>query len=104
MESEPISPTSPSPTSNQGSLPLKVMPAPPPKENAWAKRSLGGGANEKEAPPSANAPINKSAPRPNRKEVKRDKDPRIASEPKKYEESAPPVSTSPGLDPSMRIS
>ncbi|XP_056316161.1 eukaryotic translation initiation factor 4Bb isoform X3 [Danio aesculapii] len=90
QESEPISPTSPSPTSNQGSLPLKVMPAPPPKENAWAKRSLGGGANEKEAPPSTNAPINKSAPRPNRKEVKRDKDPRIASEPKKYEESAPP--------------
>lgn len=66
QESEPISPTSPSPTSNQGSLPLKVMPAPPPKENAWAKRSLGGGANEKEAPPLATAPINKSAPRPNR--------------------------------------
>lgn len=36
-----------SPTSQDG-LPLKVMPAPPPKENAWAKRSAGGGASEGE--------------------------------------------------------
>ncbi len=41
------------------------MPAPPPKENAWAKRSTGGGANDKEIPPSA-APSNKSALKPNR--------------------------------------
>ncbi|XP_048055249.1 eukaryotic translation initiation factor 4Bb isoform X2 [Megalobrama amblycephala] len=150
QEDEPISPACQSPSSNQGGLPLKVMPAPPPKENAWAKRSTGGSANEKEGPPSA-APSIRSAPKPNRspeetvldkdenrvdgvrrdkvmpqgrggggggggigrggggrgrgvdcpnkdkrrepadrKEVRRDKDPRIASEPKKYEESAPP--------------
>uniref|UniRef100_A0A8C2F8V7 Eukaryotic translation initiation factor 4B n=1 Tax=Cyprinus carpio TaxID=7962 RepID=A0A8C2F8V7_CYPCA len=89
QEDEPISPACSSPSSNQGGLPLKVMPAPPPKENAWAKRSTGGGANEKEGPPSA-APSNKSALKPNRKEVRRERDPRIASEPKKYEESAPP--------------
>ncbi|KAK2858313.1 hypothetical protein Q7C36_006232 [Tachysurus vachellii] len=42
---EPISPGSRAPLSpSQGALPLKVMPAPPPKENAWAKRSTGGGA------------------------------------------------------------
>uniref|UniRef100_A0A8C2GBE3 Eukaryotic translation initiation factor 4B n=1 Tax=Cyprinus carpio TaxID=7962 RepID=A0A8C2GBE3_CYPCA len=149
QEDEPISPACPSPSSNQGVLPLKVMPAPPPKENAWAKRSTGGGANEKEGPPSA-APSNKSVLKPNRsaeervlgkdenrvdgirkdkvvpegrgggergggvrsgggrgrgvdcpnkekqrepadrKEVRREQDPRIASEPKKYVESAPP--------------
>ncbi|KAK2889325.1 hypothetical protein Q8A67_014700 [Cirrhinus molitorella] len=146
QEDEPISPASPSPSSNQGGLPLKVMPAPPPKENAWAKRSTGGSANEKEGPPSA-ALSNKSALKPNRspeekvtgkdenrvdgvrsdkvvsqgrggggvgrgsggrgrgadcsnvdkrrepaerKEVRRERDPRIASEPKKYEESTPP--------------
>ncbi|KAM9483544.1 eukaryotic translation initiation factor 4Bb isoform 2-T2 [Clarias gariepinus] len=43
---EPISPGPRPPTSpSQGALPLKAMPAPPPKENAWAKRSTGGGAN-----------------------------------------------------------
>ncbi|XP_027029913.1 eukaryotic translation initiation factor 4B-like isoform X2 [Tachysurus fulvidraco] len=43
---EPISPGSRAPLSpSQGALPLKVMPAPPPKENAWARRSTGGGAN-----------------------------------------------------------
>ncbi|XP_016127507.1 eukaryotic translation initiation factor 4B-like isoform X1 [Sinocyclocheilus grahami] len=144
QDDEPISPACPSPSSNQGGLPLKVMPAPPPKENAWAKRSTGGGANEKEGPPSA-ASSNNSALKPNRsaeervlgkdenrvdgvrrdkvvpqesgggvgrggglgrgvdcpnkdkqretadrKEVIRERDPRIASEPKKYEESAAP--------------
>ncbi|XP_050968026.1 eukaryotic translation initiation factor 4Bb isoform X2 [Labeo rohita] len=156
QEDEPLSPASPSPSPSQGGLPLKVMPAPPPKENAWAKRSTGGGANEKEGPPSA-APSNMSALKPNRsveegvsgkdenrvdgvrrdkavpqgrggggggggggvgrggggggrgrgvdcpnkdkrrepadkKEVKRERDPRIASEPKKYEETTPPFS------------
>lgn len=38
---ESRSPVSP----NQGALPLKAMPAPPPKENAWAKRSTGGSSN-----------------------------------------------------------
>ncbi|XP_047669530.1 eukaryotic translation initiation factor 4B-like [Tachysurus fulvidraco] len=43
---EPISHGSCAPLSpSQGALPLKVMPAPPPKENAWARRSTGGGAN-----------------------------------------------------------
>uniref|UniRef100_A0A672KAB4 Eukaryotic translation initiation factor 4B n=1 Tax=Sinocyclocheilus grahami TaxID=75366 RepID=A0A672KAB4_SINGR len=65
QDDEPISPACPSPSSNQGGLPLKVMPAPPPKENAWAKRSTGGGANEKEGPPSA-ASSNNSALKPNR--------------------------------------
>uniref|UniRef100_A0A673HXB8 Eukaryotic translation initiation factor 4B n=1 Tax=Sinocyclocheilus rhinocerous TaxID=307959 RepID=A0A673HXB8_9TELE len=65
QEDEPISPSCSSPSSNQGAHPLKVMPAPPPKENAWAKRSTGGGANEKEGPPSA-APSNKSALKPSR--------------------------------------
>ncbi len=41
------------------------MPAPPPKENVWAKRSTGGGANEKEGPPPA-APSDKSALKPSR--------------------------------------
>ncbi|XP_076124839.1 eukaryotic translation initiation factor 4B-like isoform X1 [Alosa pseudoharengus] len=44
----PSSRPSASPTS-QDVLPLKVMPAPPPKENAWAKRSTGGGTSEGES-------------------------------------------------------
>uniref|UniRef100_A0A7N8XKK3 Eukaryotic translation initiation factor 4B n=1 Tax=Mastacembelus armatus TaxID=205130 RepID=A0A7N8XKK3_9TELE len=42
-EGEPSSPgTSPRPPSvNSSKEPLKVMPAPPPKENAWARRSAG---------------------------------------------------------------
>ncbi|XP_043939783.1 eukaryotic translation initiation factor 4B isoform X1 [Protopterus annectens] len=40
-DDEPISPTSKSPKQEQ--LPLKVFPAPPPKENAWAKRSSTSG-------------------------------------------------------------
>ncbi|XP_077054501.1 eukaryotic translation initiation factor 4Bb isoform X1 [Siphateles boraxobius] len=141
QEDELISPACTSPSSNQGGLPLKVMPAPPPKENAWAKRSPGGGANEKEGTPLAapksveetvlgkdenrddgvqrdkvmppgrgvggvgrggggggggwgrgvDCPTKDKQREPaDRKEVRRDKDPRIASEPKKYEESVPP--------------
>ncbi|XP_017335983.1 eukaryotic translation initiation factor 4Bb isoform X1 [Ictalurus punctatus] len=49
---EPTSPGSRPPVSpSQGALQLKVMPAPPPKENAWAKRGTGGGPNT--APSSA---------------------------------------------------
>ncbi|XP_073726424.1 eukaryotic translation initiation factor 4Bb isoform X1 [Misgurnus anguillicaudatus] len=142
QEDEPISPASPSPSSNQGGLPLKVMPAPPPKENVWAKRSAGGSASEVPPPVS---PSSQSAPKLNRsteervsgkvdenrvdgvrreksvpegrggvgrgggrgrgidapnmekrrepadrKEVRREREPRIASEPKKFEETAPP--------------
>ncbi|XP_029574359.1 eukaryotic translation initiation factor 4B isoform X2 [Salmo trutta] len=53
-EEEPSSPvTEPSPP-RQDSPPLKVVLAPPPKENAWAKRTtLVGGSSEGEArPPS----------------------------------------------------
>uniref|UniRef100_A0A4W4F1B3 Eukaryotic translation initiation factor 4B n=1 Tax=Electrophorus electricus TaxID=8005 RepID=A0A4W4F1B3_ELEEL len=46
QEDEPASLESrPPASSNQGALPLKAMPAPPPMENAWAKRSAGGGSN-----------------------------------------------------------
>ncbi|XP_072540510.1 eukaryotic translation initiation factor 4Bb [Salminus brasiliensis] len=46
QDDEPASPGSRTPTSpSQGSLPLKAMPAPPPKENAWAKRSTGSSLN-----------------------------------------------------------
>ncbi|XP_051563100.1 eukaryotic translation initiation factor 4Bb isoform X2 [Myxocyprinus asiaticus] len=55
QEDEPVFPSSPSPSSDQGGLPLKVMPAPPPKENAWAKRSSEGGTSV--------SPTNKSAPK-----------------------------------------
>ncbi|XP_057193671.1 eukaryotic translation initiation factor 4Bb isoform X2 [Triplophysa rosa] len=89
QEDEPISPASPSPSSNQGVLPLKVMPAPPPKENAWAKRSTGGGANDGEVPPQV-SPTSRSDPTHSRKEVRGEGEPRIASEPKKNAETAPP--------------
>ncbi|TRZ02541.1 hypothetical protein DNTS_026587 [Danionella cerebrum] len=82
-EGEPNSPASPS---NQGGLPLKVMPAPPPKENAWAKRSTGVVGT---GPPSA-IPSSQTAPRSYKKEIKQNRDSRIAPEPKKYEESVPP--------------
>ncbi|XP_056606588.1 eukaryotic translation initiation factor 4Bb [Triplophysa dalaica] len=86
QEDEPISPASPSPSSNQGVLPVKVMPAPPPKENAWAKRSTGGGANEGEVPPQV-SPTSRSDATNSRKDVRGE--PRIASEPKENEETAP---------------
>ncbi|KAI4900734.1 hypothetical protein NFI96_014370 [Prochilodus magdalenae] len=57
QEDEPASPDSrPSPSSNQKALPLKAMPAPPPKENAWAKRSTGSSSNTgpPAGPPSSN--------------------------------------------------
>lgn len=48
-ESEPVSPgaSSQPPSTSSSKEPLKVMPAPPPKENAWAKRSAAStGSNE----------------------------------------------------------
>ncbi|XP_051986603.1 eukaryotic translation initiation factor 4Bb isoform X2 [Xyrauchen texanus] len=88
QEDESVFPTSPSP-SDQGGLPLKVMPAPPPKENAWAKRSSEGGTNEKDVPPSV-SPSTKSAPKLSSTEGRMEREPRIGQEPKKYEEFAPP--------------
>lgn len=39
-------------TSKQEGLPLKVVPAPPPKENAWAKRSaMSAGSSESDSKP-----------------------------------------------------
>ncbi|TRY59437.1 hypothetical protein DNTS_027833 [Danionella cerebrum] len=41
-------------TSKQEALPLKVVPAPPPKENAWAKRSaMSTGSGESDGKPAA---------------------------------------------------
>ncbi|XP_017575830.1 eukaryotic translation initiation factor 4Bb [Pygocentrus nattereri] len=46
QEDAPASPGShPLSSSDLGALPLKAMPAPPPKENAWAKRSVGGSSS-----------------------------------------------------------
>lgn len=53
-EDEPSSPGPPSrpPSTSSAKEPLKVMPAPPPKENAWAKRSAAStGSNEGEGRP-----------------------------------------------------
>lgn len=59
-EGEPSSPTSPRPPAPAAKEPLKVMPAPPPKENAWAKRSAGAGSSDGErgqpVSPSGNTP------------------------------------------------
>uniref|UniRef100_A0A3B4CAJ1 Eukaryotic translation initiation factor 4B n=1 Tax=Pygocentrus nattereri TaxID=42514 RepID=A0A3B4CAJ1_PYGNA len=87
QEDAPASPGShPLSSSDLGALPLKAMPAPPPKENAWAKRSVGGSSS---TGPSA-GPTGSSALKQSRKEIKREKESRPAPEPKKYEETAPP--------------
>ncbi|KAK7916394.1 hypothetical protein WMY93_012155 [Mugilogobius chulae] len=62
QDPEPTSPTSPRPPGPAAKEPLKVMPAPPPKENAWAKRSAGvstGSSEGERGPvsPSGNAKI-----------------------------------------------
>ncbi|XP_053499235.1 eukaryotic translation initiation factor 4Ba isoform X1 [Ictalurus furcatus] len=51
-DDEPPSPGSQASLSKQDGLPLKVVPAPPPKENAWAKRSaMSSGSTENEVKP-----------------------------------------------------
>ncbi|XP_060750818.1 eukaryotic translation initiation factor 4Ba isoform X3 [Tachysurus vachellii] len=51
-DDEPPSPGSHVPSSKQDGLSLKVVPAPPPKENAWAKRSaMSSGSSENEVKP-----------------------------------------------------
>ncbi|KAI2649896.1 Eukaryotic translation initiation factor 4B [Labeo rohita] len=69
-------------TSKQEGLPLKVVPAPPPKENAWAKRSaMSAGSSESDSKPvvspSSSAPPKSStssadAPQRNKDENKAD--------------------------------
>ncbi|KAJ8265532.1 hypothetical protein COCON_G00146310 [Conger conger] len=44
-EDDPPSPGTRAPPPRQEALPLKVVPAPPPKENAWAKRSAISGSS-----------------------------------------------------------
>uniref|UniRef100_A0A671XHA8 Eukaryotic translation initiation factor 4B n=1 Tax=Sparus aurata TaxID=8175 RepID=A0A671XHA8_SPAAU len=65
-EGEPSSPgTSPlPPSSNSSKEPLKVMPAPPPKENAWAKRSAAstGSSDGDGRPPVSPVSPSGSAP------------------------------------------
>uniref|UniRef100_A0AAQ4P8H0 Eukaryotic translation initiation factor 4B n=1 Tax=Gasterosteus aculeatus aculeatus TaxID=481459 RepID=A0AAQ4P8H0_GASAC len=77
-EGEPSSPgTSPQPPITICSKePLKVMPAPPPKENVWAKRSA--------------ANFNFSVRSYCRKDNRRDRDSRPPPEPKKFEETPTP--------------
>ncbi|XP_029102293.1 eukaryotic translation initiation factor 4Ba [Scleropages formosus] len=49
-DDDPPSPGTRPPPSKQDALPLKVVPAPPPKENAWAKRSaVSSGSTELES-------------------------------------------------------
>ncbi|XP_076839948.1 eukaryotic translation initiation factor 4Ba isoform X2 [Brachyhypopomus gauderio] len=50
-DEEPPSPSSHTPPARQEGVPLKVVPAPPPKENAWAKRSTLS-SSESEAKPA----------------------------------------------------
>lgn len=65
-EGEPSSPgASPLPPSTSSSKePLKVMPAPPPKENAWAKRSAAstGSSDGDGRPPVSPVSPSGSAP------------------------------------------
>ncbi|XP_056304786.1 eukaryotic translation initiation factor 4Ba isoform X2 [Danio aesculapii] len=62
-DEEPSSHGSQSPASKQEALPLKVVPAPPPKENAWAKRSaISAGSTESDSKPAV-SPSNAAPPR-----------------------------------------
>ncbi|XP_070966533.1 eukaryotic translation initiation factor 4B-like isoform X6 [Oncorhynchus clarkii lewisi] len=86
-EDDPPSPVARPSSANSSTFskePLKVMPAPPPKENAWAKRpALSTGSSEGCAPISTSD----TAPPKLRKSKRRGRDSRPAPEPKKYEES-----------------
>uniref|UniRef100_A0A3B1JLX6 Eukaryotic translation initiation factor 4B n=2 Tax=Astyanax mexicanus TaxID=7994 RepID=A0A3B1JLX6_ASTMX len=120
QEDEPASSELRTPTSpSRGALPLKTMPAPPPKENAWAKRSTGGspnapstaaykqssqsdlgdeeenqldGADREKGMSQGRGGQGRDGEGPNkdRKEIKREREPKPIPEPKKYEETAPP--------------
>uniref|UniRef100_A0A8C6ZZ90 Eukaryotic translation initiation factor 4B n=1 Tax=Nothoprocta perdicaria TaxID=30464 RepID=A0A8C6ZZ90_NOTPE len=85
-ETFPKEDDAPSPTSKprEEKQPLKVMPAPPPKENAWVKRSSN--------PPGRSQSSDSEQHSPTRKESRKDHDPRPASEPKKLDENPASVS------------
>uniref|UniRef100_A0A672QBK6 Eukaryotic translation initiation factor 4B n=1 Tax=Sinocyclocheilus grahami TaxID=75366 RepID=A0A672QBK6_SINGR len=75
-------------TSKQEGLPLKVVPAPPPKENPWAKRSaMSAGSSESDSKPVVSP---SSSTPPKRKDARRERDLRPAPEPKKCEEPPSP--------------
>lgn len=68
-EGDPSSPgSSPLPPSNSSSKEsLKMMPAPPPKENAWAKRSAASTSScdgERRPPLSPVSPSSSAPPKP----------------------------------------
>ncbi|XP_034440857.1 eukaryotic translation initiation factor 4B-like isoform X3 [Hippoglossus hippoglossus] len=67
-EGEPSSPGPPSrpPSTSSSKEPLKVMPAPPPKENAWAKRGVvntGSSDGEGQPPVSPVSPSGSAPPK-----------------------------------------
>ncbi|KAK6466875.1 eukaryotic translation initiation factor 4B-like isoform X2 [Huso huso] len=66
-EEDPPSPGTRPPTAKQDTLPLKVVPAPPPKENAWVKRpTVSGGSSDQDprspVSPGGNAPPSFTSP------------------------------------------
>ncbi|XP_048872981.1 eukaryotic translation initiation factor 4Ba isoform X1 [Brienomyrus brachyistius] len=62
-EEDPPSPGSRAPPRHEA-LPLKVVPAPPPKENAWAKRSaVGGGSSSEQEGRSPTSPSSLGPPK-----------------------------------------
>ncbi|XP_009999011.1 PREDICTED: eukaryotic translation initiation factor 4B [Chaetura pelagica] len=93
LENEPLSreEEAPSPPkAREEKQPLKVMPAPPPKENAWAKRrdeNKPDGGSGGRSGSSGRAPGD-----PDRKESRKDHDARPAPEPKKLDENPPSFS------------
>ncbi|MGH0185950.1 UNVERIFIED_CONTAM: hypothetical protein FKN15_019703 [Acipenser sinensis] len=89
-EEDPPSPGTRPPPAKQDTLPLKVVPAPPPKENAWVKRPTVSGGSSDQDPRSPVSPGGNAAPSFTRKDSKRDRDSKPAPEPKKYEESPIP--------------
>nr|XP_029538390.1 eukaryotic translation initiation factor 4B-like isoform X6 [Oncorhynchus nerka] len=95
-EDDPPSPVARPSSANSSTFsskePLKV-PAPPPKDNVWAKRpALSTGSSEGCAPISTSD----TAPPKLRKSKRRGRDSRPAPEPKKYEESPTLKFSSPG--------
>uniref|UniRef100_UPI00398F8DE8 eukaryotic translation initiation factor 4Ba isoform X3 n=1 Tax=Pristiophorus japonicus TaxID=55135 RepID=UPI00398F8DE8 len=59
-EEEPQSPVSKPAKPDQ--LPPKVVPAPPPKENAWTKRTVGGSSSNQNAEAEVTAPLSPDSP------------------------------------------
>ncbi|XP_064899507.1 eukaryotic translation initiation factor 4B isoform X2 [Columba livia] len=67
LESEPLAKEddAPSPKAKEEKQPLKVMPAPPPKENAWVKRSSNPPARSQSSDSEQHSPTsNQTAPSP----------------------------------------